>query len=77
MVVRIVVVGSISCRKLFEVEQMSNSFKIDSGFSLNVKNIMKAGYEEMGMLNVSLSEEGLDRDRKDLESYEKFLVESE
>jgi hypothetical protein len=56
---------------------MSNSFKIDSGFSLNVKNIMKAGYEEMGMLNVSLSEEGLDRDRKDLESYEKFLVESE
>jgi hypothetical protein len=76
MVVRIVVVGSSSCRKLFEVEQMSNSFKFDSGFSLN-ENEMKAGYEEMGMLNVSLSEEGLDRDRKDLESYEKFLVESE
>jgi len=55
---------------------MSNSFKFDSGFSLN-ENEMKAGYEEMGMLNVSLSEEGLDRDRKDLESYEKFLVESE
>ncbi|HWQ78336.1 MAG TPA: hypothetical protein VN381_05950 [Anaerovoracaceae bacterium] len=56
---------------------MSNSFKFDNGFSLDAKNKMKAGYEEMGMLNVSLSEEGLDQDRRDLESYEKYLVESE
>jgi|GEM_PF-2381389 len=55
---------------------MPNSIKSDSGFSLN-ENVMKAGYEVMGMLNVSLSEEGLDLDRKDLESYEKYLVESE
>lgn len=38
---------------------------------------MMAGYQEMGILNVSLSEEGLNQDRKDLESYEKYLVESE
>jgi hypothetical protein len=56
---------------------MSDLFKFDNGFSLEMEKKMKAGYEEMGMLNVSLSEEGLDQDRKDLESYEKFLVESE
>lgn len=38
---------------------------------------MKAGYIEMGMLNLSLSEEGLYLDIEDLESYEKNLVESE
>ena len=38
---------------------------------------MMAGYQEMGILNVNLSEEGLNQDRKDLESYEKYLVESE
>lgn len=56
---------------------MSNFLKNENGFSFDLMNDMKAGYEEMGMLNVSLSEEGLDQDRKDLESYEKYLVESE
>lgn len=56
---------------------MSDFLKNENGFSLEKKNEMKAGYEGMGMLNVSLSEEGLDQDRKDLESYEKYLVESE
>lgn len=45
--------------------------------SLENLNQMEVGYEGMGMLNISLSEEGLDQDRKDLESYEKYLVESE
>ena len=56
---------------------MSNFTKNKNGFSLENKNEMIAGYDEMGMLNMSLSEEGLDQDRKDLESYEKYLVESE
>ena len=56
---------------------MSNSINNKNNFSLNEINGMKTGYEEMGMLNVSLSEEGLDQDRRDLESYEKYLVESE
>lgn len=56
---------------------MSNFKKNENGLSLDNKNKMKAGYEGMGMLNISLSEEGLDQDRKDLESYEKYLVESE
>jgi hypothetical protein len=56
---------------------MSNFIKNENGLSLERTNGMKAGYEEMGMLNASLSEEGLDQDRKDLESYEKYLVESE
>lgn len=56
---------------------MSNCIKNQNCFSLENKNDMKTGYEEMGMLNMSLSEEGLDQDRKDLESYEKYLVESE
>lgn len=56
---------------------MSNNINNENGLSLEIKNGMKAGYEEMGVLNASLSEEGLDQDRKDLESYEKYLVESE
>jgi hypothetical protein len=56
---------------------MSNFIKYENGLSLEMKNQLTAGYEEMGMLNASLSEEGLDQDRKDLESYEKYLVESE
>ena len=56
---------------------MSDFIKNENGFSLETKNEMMAGYEKMGVLNVSLSEEGLDQDRKDLESYEKYLVESE
>ncbi len=56
---------------------MSNFIKSENGLPLETINEMKAGYVEMGMLNLSLSEEGLDKDRKDLESYEKYLVESE
>jgi len=56
---------------------MSNFLKNENGLSSEFINGMKAGYEEMGMLNSSLSEEGLDQDRKDLESYENYLVESE
>lgn len=48
-----------------------------SGFSLERISEITAGYQEMGTLNASLSEEGLDQDRRDLESYEKYLVESE
>ena len=54
---------------------MFNFKKNENGLSL--ENEMKAGYEGMGILNISLSEEGLEQDRKDLESYEKYLVESE
>ncbi len=56
---------------------MSDFINKENGFSLEKINEMKAGYEEMGMLNLSLSEEGLVQDRNDLESYEKYLVESE
>lgn len=56
---------------------MLNFLNNQNGLSLEIKNQMTAGYEEMGMLNAGLSEEGLDQDRKDLESYEKYLVESE
>jgi hypothetical protein len=56
---------------------MSNLLKVKNGLSSELINCMKEGYEEMGMLNLSLSEEGLDQDRKELESYEKYLVESE
>jgi hypothetical protein len=56
---------------------MSNFLKNENGFPMDKIDAMKTGYEEMGMLNVNLSEEGLDQDRKDLESYEKYLVESE
>lgn len=34
---------------------------------------MKKGYGEMGELNISLSEEGLDHDIETLKSYEKIL----
>ena len=61
--------------ELYEVDQMSELIKNEYGLSM--ENQMKAGYEEMGMLNAGLSEEGLDQDRRDLENYEKFLVESE
>ena len=54
---------------------MSDFYKNENG--LFPENEWKAGYEEMGTLNTSLSEEGLDQDRKDLDSYEKYLVESE
>ena len=52
--------------------------KVDGGgSSFPSKEEMIAGYQEMGILNSSLSEEGLEQDRIDLESYEKYLVESE
>ena len=38
---------------------------------------LKSGYQEMGLLNISLSEEGLHCDLTDLKEYEKFLLESE
>lgn len=56
---------------------MSDCIKKENGFSVERRNEMMAGYEKMGMLNTSIAEEGLDQDRKDLESYEKYLVESE
>lgn len=56
---------------------MFNFKKNENGLSMENINQMKAGYEEMGILNIRLSEEGLEQDRKDLESYEKYLVESE
>lgn len=69
--------AAISCREMFEVEQMSNIRKVEMSLSSETIKGMTAGYEEMGMLNLSLSEEGLDQDRNELESYEKYLVESE
>ena len=56
---------------------MSNFLKNQDGLPLEIIKAMEVGYEDMGMLNASLSEEGLDQDGKDLESYEKYLVESE
>lgn len=56
---------------------MSNFLKGGNGLSLETINAMKVGYEEMGTLNLSLSEEGLELDSSDLESYENYLVESE
>lgn len=56
---------------------MSNFIKNSNGFSLEKMEEMKTGYQKMGLLNERLSEEGLDQDRRDLESYEIYLVESE
>lgn len=53
---------------------MSDFIKHPNGPSLEE---MKNGYQKMGLLNKSLSEEGIDQDRRDLESYEIYLVESE
>ena len=62
---------------LIRGDHMSNE-KITNRCQISEKEeMMIAGYKEMGMLNVSLSEEGLSLDMKDLESYEKNLVESE
>ncbi|MDD4565323.1 MAG: hypothetical protein PHE79_07635 [Eubacteriales bacterium] len=56
---------------------MSNFTKHSNGPSLKEIEEMKTGYQKMGSLNKSLSEEGIDLDRRDLESYEIYLVESE
>lgn len=57
---------------------MSNKQINNIGYSkLELLNIMKIGYQEMGNLNISLSEEGLCRDIEDFKEYEKNLLESE
>jgi len=56
---------------------MSDFKKNREELLLNRIDEMIIGYQEMGMLNLSLSEEGLDMDRRDMECYEKYLVESE
>lgn len=38
---------------------------------------MEQGYREMGLLNLTLSEEGLAEDEKDFAAYENRLLESE
>lgn len=38
---------------------------------------MEQGYQEMGMLNLELSEEGIASDEKDFAAYENKLLESE
>ncbi|MDD2189406.1 MAG: hypothetical protein PHV71_00480 [Eubacteriales bacterium] len=48
-----------------------------NGLTIEIIKEMETGYQEMGLLNVSLSEEGLEKDRRDLEGYEIYLVESE
>jgi hypothetical protein len=73
----LVVIRNCMLHGIFEVSKMSEYTKNGNEFSLKNINEMITGYQEMGMLNLSLSEEGLDLDRKDLESYEKYLVESE
>lgn len=39
-----------------------------------IRKEMIQGYQEMGMLNLSLSEEGLEADLADLHRYEKDLI---
>ncbi len=56
---------------------MSEFIKIRNGLTIEIIKEMETGYQEMGLLNLSLSEEGLEKDRRDLESYEIYLVESE
>lgn len=56
---------------------MSDTNKVDTGLVLINKEMMKTGYVEMGFLNLSLAEEGFLADVNNLDSYEKFLVESE
>ena len=56
---------------------MFDFIKNRNGFSSANMDEMITGYQEMGVLNVNLSEEGIQEDRNDLESYEKYLVESE
>ncbi|MGI6731508.1 MAG: hypothetical protein ACOX5F_06420 [Anaerovoracaceae bacterium] len=56
---------------------MSNNNKAKRYLNKDIIHMMENGYQEMGKLNVSLSEEGLSLDKENLESYEKYLVESE
>ncbi|WP_156900468.1 hypothetical protein [Anaerovorax odorimutans] len=56
---------------------MSNQMKIIEYPKSELLEVMKNGYQEMGILNSSLSEEGLHQDLEDLNKYEKNLLESE
>lgn len=56
---------------------MPNNNKTKRNLNIDTIHIMEKGYQEMGKLNVNLSEEGLSIDKENLESYEKYLVESE
>lgn len=56
---------------------MLNQMKMHQYSKSELVKVMKAGYEEMGTLNRSLSEEGLYEDIEDLKKYEKNLLESE
>lgn len=44
---------------------------------IRIREMMKKGYMEMGMVNLKMSEEGLESDSIFLEKYEKILAESE
>jgi len=44
---------------------------------IRIREMMKKGYMEMGMVNLEMSEEGLESDSIFLEKYEKILAESE
>lgn len=56
---------------------MFNVKNTDFFSTSHIEEKMKFGYEEMGALNATLSEEGFAQDMENLESYEKILVESE
>ncbi|MCG8485654.1 MAG: CopG family transcriptional regulator, partial [Clostridia bacterium] len=44
---------------------------------IRIREMMKKGYMEMGMINLEISEVGVEEDRLILEKYEKILAESE
>lgn len=52
---------------------MSGMGNIDQYYDPEVQRLLKVGYQEMAMLNVRLSEEGLYQDIKDLENYEIYI----
>lgn len=44
---------------------------------IRIREMMKKGYMEMGLINLEISEVGVEEDRLILEKYEKILAESE
>lgn len=44
---------------------------------IRIREMMRKGYMEMGMINLEISEEGFNEDKLFLEKYEKILAESE
>lgn len=50
---------------------------ISEGKKARIRVQMEQGYQEIGMLNLELSEVGLESDEKDFAIYENKLVESE